>query len=251
MLYLVGIGLTKADLPAGALDVCRKCDLYVDTYTTYVPQERIEQIEYLAGRSIKKLTRADLEEKIYGLLEQAKEKNIAVLIGGDPLIATTHKIIFIAAKKAKVPIRVIHATSMLSVLMGESGLDFYRFGQICTISRWTEHYSPVSFYDTIKRNAANNLHSIVLLDYDISSNSSLELREGIRILKKAEQSYRAGAATDDKQLIVMHKLSFDDEKKVLTTIGDAESIALGEGPTTLIIPAKLTDIEKEILDSIY
>ncbi len=50
--------------------------------------------------------------------------------------------------------------------MGESGLDFYRFGQICTIPRWSEHYKPVSFYETIETNLTNGHHSILLLDYD-------------------------------------------------------------------------------------
>lgn len=251
MLYLVGIGLTKSDLPAGALDVCKKCDLYADRYTTYVTDERLEQISYLTNKKVKTLDRSGMEEKISKILNEAKEKDVAILIGGDPLIATTHKIIFIAAKRAKVPVRVLHAASMLTVLLGESGLDFYRFGQICTISRWTEHYMPISFYETIQKNAKNNLHSIVLLDYDISNNSSLELPEAIKILEKAEESYHGGIAKEDTKIMVMHKVTFPDEKKVLITIKEAKSMILNEGPTSIIIPAKLSDIEKEIVDTLY
>jgi diphthine synthase len=251
MLYLVGIGLTKSDLPAGALDVCNKCELYADRYTTYITDERLEQISYLTTKKIKNLERSGMEEKVSEIINEAKEKDIAILIGGDPLIATTHKIIFIAAKKANVPVRVLHATSVLTVLMGESGLDFYRFGQICTISRWTEHYSPISFYETIQKNSKNNLHSIVLLDYDISSNSSLELPEAIKILQKAEDSYKGNIAKEDTKIMVMHKVTFPDEKKVLTTIKAAKELILNDGATSIIIPAKLSDIEKEIIETLY
>ncbi len=251
MLYLVGIGLTKADLPGGAIDICKKCDLFADRYTTYVTDERIEQIEYITDKQVRGLDRAELEENLSKILDSAKSKDVAILVGGDPLVATTHKIIFIAAKKAGVPVRVLHAASVLSVLMGESGLDFYRFGQICTISRWTEHYTPVSFYETIQRNQKNNLHSIVLLDYDISNYSSLVLKEALMILEKAEESYKGKVIDDKTKIMVMHKVTFPNEKKIYTTIKEAEEIVLDEGATSIIIPAKLSDIEKEIVDSLY
>ncbi len=251
MLYLVGIGLTKQDLPGGAIDICKKCELYADRYTTYVTDERVEQIEYLTGKKIKALNREELEEKIVRIIDKAKEKDVAILCGGDPLVATTHKIIFIAAKKAGVKVRTIHASSVLSVIMGESGLDFYRFGQICTISRWSEHYKPVSFYEVIQRNIKNDLHSIVLLDYDISNYSSLELPEALKILKKAEESYKGKVVTDDRKIIIMHNVTHPSEIKKLITVREADKILLGEGPTTIVFPAKLTEIEQEILESIY
>jgi diphthine synthase len=251
MLYLVGIGLSKSDLPAGALDIFAKCKIYVDRYTTYVTQDRIDQIEELTGKEVTSLDRSAMEENLSKLIEEAREKNVAVLIGGDPLVATTHKIIFTAAKRANVPVRVNHAVSVLTVLMGESGLDFYRFGQVCTISKWVDHYKPVSFYETIQRNLSNNLHSIVLLDFDQVSNSSLSLKEAIRILKAAEANYKGGIAIDDKEVMIMHKVTLSSERKILTKLKDADKIVLEEGPTSIIIPAKLSDIEREIIGSIY
>ena len=174
MLHLMGIGLTKGDLPLGTIEVCKKCELvYADRYTTFVTEDRIEQIEFLTERKVKRLDREMLEERLSVILNSAKEKDVAVLVGGDPLIATTHKIIFIAAKKAKVPVKVHHAASAIAAMLGESGLDFYRFGQTCTISRWSKHYEPVSFYEAIQKNMKNNLHSLVLLDWDISNNFNI------------------------------------------------------------------------------
>ncbi len=251
MLHLVGIGLTKADLPAGSLEICKRCALYADNYTTYVPQDRIDQIEYLTGRSVKRLDRSMLEESLPVLLGEAENKDVAILIGGDPLIATTHKIIFIAAKKAGIEVRVHHAASIITVLIGESGLDFYRFGQMCTIAKWTDNYKPVSFYETIQRNLASNLHSTVFLDYEISNNSSLELSKAIRILREAESSYNGKIIDDATSVIVMHSMSHHNERKMFTTIAEASGMVLDPGPTSIIIPAKLSDIEKEAISSMY
>ncbi len=112
-----------------------------------------------------------------------------MLIEGDPLIATTHKILFIEAKKQNVKINIIHSSSIITAVIGESGLDFYRFGAICTIARWTEHYKPISFYETIEKNINSNLHSLLLFDFDEKNQTSIELKEVLKILDNAENYY--------------------------------------------------------------
>ena len=109
------------------------------------------------------------------LLKLAKDRDVAVLISGDPLIATTHKILFIEARKLGIRVEIVHAASIASAAIGESGLDFYRFGKVCTHTKWHEHYTPVSFYETIRTNMQNNEHSLVLLDYDSVAESSMQL----------------------------------------------------------------------------
>ena len=251
MLYLVGIGLNKKDFPIGAIDICEKCDVYIDRYTTFVDEERMSYIAGLLEKRPIELGRAQMEEELPILLGEAKNSDVALLIGGDPLVATTHKIIFIEAKKAGVKVEVRHASSILSAIIGESGLDFYRFGAICTISQWTKNYTPVSFYETIRKNQSNNLHSIVLLDYDPVRNSSLETREAIRILEEAEKQYKGNIVTDLTAIFVMHKVALDDQQKIITTIGEAKRLSFPNGPTAIIIPATLSDIEKETIQSMY
>ncbi|MCW6159956.1 MAG: diphthine synthase [Candidatus Micrarchaeales archaeon] len=251
MLYLIGIGLNKKDFPIGAVDLCEKCDVYIDRYTTFVDDERMSYITGLLEKKPVELGRAQMEEELPELLGEAKERDVALLIGGDPLVATTHKIIFIEAKKAGVRVEVRHASSILSAIIGESGLDFYRFGAICTVSRWTTNYTPTSFYETIKKNRSNNLHSIVLLDYDPVKNSSLETKEAIRIMEAAEAQYKSGIITDDSAVFIMHKIALDDQQKLLTTIREAKRLTFPSGPTAMIIPANLSDIEKETIESMY
>ena len=49
-------------------------------------------------------------------------------------------------------VEVVHSNSVLTAAIGESGLDFYRFGAIATIPKWSAHYTPVSFYETLQKN---------------------------------------------------------------------------------------------------
>ena len=115
-----------------------------------------------------------------------------MLIGGDPLMATTHKILFIEAKKRNVEVEIVHSNSVLTAAIGESGLDFYRFGAIATIPKWSAHYTPVSFYETLQKNMQNNLHSLLLLDYSQELAASLSIKDSIDILEKAEKQLQIG-----------------------------------------------------------
>ncbi|MGC8648913.1 MAG: diphthine synthase [Candidatus Micrarchaeia archaeon] len=251
MLYLVGIGLNNDDLTLQAISILKSSIVYADRYTTFFDDERRAYISNIINKQIIDLNREDLEEKLGLLVERARDANIAIMVGGDPLIATTHKIIFIEARKRKVPIKVIHASSVLSAIMGESGLDFYRFGQICTISKWQTNYMPVSFYEAIEKNYKNNLHSIVLLDYDPTKNSSLPLKDAIAILEEAEKKYKKGLINDERLLFVMHKIALSEQQKLLINIKNAKKLNFANGPTALIIPANLSDIEKEVIESMY
>lgn len=251
MLYLVGIGLADGDISLAALEVCRRSEVYIDTYTSIADERRISYISELIGKKPSVLSRHDMEEGSAMLLKKAKDADLAVLVGGDPLTATTHKTLFIDAKKAGVSVKVIHAASVLSAIMGESGLDFYRFGAVCTISSWSEHYKPVSFYETIAKNLSNNLHSVVLLDYDAASGSSMGIAEALRILIEAEAHYGQKVISAKTNIIVLHNLARDGQRVVLADVSEAGRLRLNNGVTSLIVPAALTDVELESIGGMY
>lgn len=252
MLYLIGAGLSNEEFPVGAIKACKDSDVYFEKYTSYLSDDRLEGISNILGKSLKELERSDLEENVSVILKKSQKENTAIIIGGDPLTATTHKILFITAKRLGAGIKIIHASSILSALIGESGLDFYRFGSICTISRWSEHYKPVSFYESVKKNNENNLHSIILLDYKPEINSSMDLANALKIIREAEIKYKGGVFANGAKLIVMHRLGLDGTKRIITTIGNAKRIDLKQaGPTVLILPAKLSDVEKETIEAMY
>jgi diphthine synthase len=53
-----------------------------------------------------KVDRKEVESEF--LLGYAKDKDIALISGGDPLTATTHITLIIEARKQNIPVKVIH-----------------------------------------------------------------------------------------------------------------------------------------------
>lgn len=251
MLFLIGTGLSYNDISLSAINICKDCEVYIEKYTSYVSDEKIEFLERQIGKSISVLSRSDLEENIKNIVGSAKAKKIAILVGGDPLTATTHKILFTEAAKQNVNTKVCHSSSIIPASIGESGLDFYRFGQTCTISKWSDKYKPISFYETIERNARNNLHTIVLLDYDAKQEKSLDIKEALEILESAEAHYKMSIIKETTKIFVMHNMSLDDEAKYFTDVKSAKRLSFGKGMSLIIIPAKIIDIEKESIESLY
>ncbi|MCL5099516.1 MAG: diphthine synthase [Candidatus Marsarchaeota archaeon] len=251
MLYLIGVGLADGDVPVAALDACKRCTLYADTYTSLMNERRIAYLEALLSKKITELKRSDMEENAPALVKRAASEDIAVLVGGDPLTATTHKILFIEARKAGVSVKIMHASSILSVIIGESGLDFYRFGAVCTVPRWSEKYRPVSFYETIERNSRSNLHSIVLLDYDAEKGSSIPLQEALDVFWEAELHYRHGIIANERKIFVMHDLGRDGQSVLVLGFGEAKALKLNNGVTSIIVPAEITDVERETVAGMH
>ena len=252
MLYLIGAGIGENDISIGSIEACSKASkVYYESYTGLISESKIRFISDKISKDMEGLPRDRLEEKSTQIVKEAKHADIAIIFPGDPLIATTHKIIFISAKKEGVPVVIMHSSSVLSAAIGESGLDFYRFGKVATISRWTDSYKPVSFYESIETNMQNNLHTLLLLDYMPESGSSLQLTEAIRILKEAENHYGNGIIKVSMKIFVMVNLGAEKQQKLYINMDKLEKADIEKGPACIILPAKLSDIEEEIINGIF
>jgi diphthine synthase len=249
MLFLIGAGLANEDISIAAINAMKASKLYIDAYTSFIDDDRISFIEGIAGQHATMLSRSQMEEGVSKLVDEAKNMDIAIVVGGDPLIATTHKIIATEAQKSGVEFHVIHAVSIFSVAIGESGLDFYRFGAVCTIPKWTEHYKPLSFYETIEKNISMNLHSLLLLDYDSKKRASISTNEALSTLKEAEAYYKKGIINDSTFIIIENNISSSKELKIAGPIRSISAIKDIGGVSLIIIPAKITEVEKEAIAS--
>jgi diphthine synthase len=249
MLFLIGTGLSYDDISMGGVKAAKSSiKIYAEAYTSRMDNKKIEHLSNTTGKKITLLKRKDLEESASIIVSEAKTSDISVLIGGDPLIATTHKILFIEAKKQAIQVKVLHASSIFTAAIGRSGLDFYRFGSVCTIPKWTDKYKPVSFYETIEKNYSNNNHSLVLLDYKEEGESSIHIKDALEILEKAEAHYRKGIISNASKIVILINLGGEEEKAELMELSEARAIEQ-TGMACLIIAAPLTEIEKETVES--
>jgi diphthine synthase len=175
MFYLIGLGLGENDLPLHAVETIKKCDKIFYEFYTNKWHGSIDQIKKITGKNIEMLKREQTESNF--LINEAKKNNVALLVGGDPLTATTHMELFIEAKKNKIPVEVIHASSVYTAV-AETGLQIYKFGRTTTL---TSEYKPASPFDIIKENKKRGLHTLILLDTK-NGEKYMTIKEGLEIL---------------------------------------------------------------------
>ena len=98
MLYLIGLGLSFKDLSVRSLDILNKCsEVYLENYTS-ASDFSLKQLDGLLKKKVIVLAREAVETDKPFLLS-AKRRNVALLIYGDVLSATTHTEILLDAKQ--------------------------------------------------------------------------------------------------------------------------------------------------------
>ncbi len=183
-LYFVGLGLSSGHLTLEAIDAINEADkIIIDTYTSIVYGFTPELIASINPRAELVLARRkDLEGRsIKDIVDEAKRKNIVILVPGDPFIATTHDAIRIEALERGVTVKTIHGVSIYSVAASSTGLQIYRFGKTVTLV-YPEAFKPYSTIKTIYENLARNLHTLVLLDLRLEENKAMRIAEAVDIL---------------------------------------------------------------------
>ncbi len=92
MLYFVGLGLfDEKDISLKGLKALKSVEIvYAEFFTSHLFGSSFKAIEELIGKEIKVLNRHEVEEENVFMKEAIKGRDVALITGGDPLIATTH-----------------------------------------------------------------------------------------------------------------------------------------------------------------
>ncbi len=168
MLYLIGVGFKPGDITVEGLEIAGRCDeVYFESYTSIYDKPALRKVV-----GFKELSREQVEDGSF--VQRAKDRDVALLVPGDPLVATTHISIFVSARNADVPVKVIHAPSIYSAV-AETGLHIYKFGKTTTIPTHKKDYRPTSFLETIRNNLEIGAHTLVLLDIGMSLSTGCEM----------------------------------------------------------------------------
>ncbi|KZX12275.1 diphthine synthase [Methanobrevibacter curvatus] len=191
MLYFVGLGLFDIkDISIKGLDTLKKADkIYAEFFTSKLFGSSIEAIEELIAKKIIILNRQEVEEDNL-FFNDADKLNVALITGGDPLIATTHTDFLVEAKNKGIDYEVIHGSSILSAAPGLSGLQAYKFGKVTTIPFPDENFFPKSPYLNIISNLKNNAHTLVLLDIQAHKNRYMTINQGLKYLMKINEDLK-------------------------------------------------------------
>jgi len=238
MLYIIGLGLDKKDLTLKGIEAIKECNkVYLENYTSILPCP-VSELEKIIGKKIILADRSFVEEK-NDIIQEAKEQDVALLVMGDPLSATTHTEILLRAEKMKVKIKVIHSVSIFNAI-SETGLQLYKFGKTASIPTWQKNFKPESFYDIIQDNLKINAHTLLLLDIGLSVNDALGYLKEISEKKKEQDSII------NKQLVICSKIGTEKQKIVAGKLDNLikEKFDL---PACIVVPSKMHFLEEESL----
>jgi diphthine synthase len=238
MLYLIGLGLNdERDITLKAVDVARKCECFIETYTN-VWKGSLENLAKILGKEVKQLKRKDLEDDIDSFLERARNADVALFIPGDPLAATTHMDIAYEARKRKIIVKIIHNASIFSAV-GEVGLQLYKFGKTATIPMNARLESVI---ETLKMNKKAGLHTMLLLDIDREKNVNLKVSEAVSMLINKK------LAKETDMLAVLSNAG-DNSKVYYDSARNLRNMNI-DVPAVIVVPGKMHFREKDFLEAL-
>lgn len=230
----------NGDLTLEGYNAAKKCMVYLEVYTSFL-KTPVEALEKIVQKKITVLTRKDVEET-QQFLKEAKTSDVALLVVGDPLVATTHAEIIIEARKQNIKTKVIHNSSVYSAV-AETGLQIYKFGKTVTIPYPQKGFQPTSFYETIQKNRSMGAHTLVLLDIQEDQNRYMNPKEAIRILQ--DLGYTG-------ELVCISRLGSKDQNIIYGTLEELQSLDAhywGGPPHCLVVPSSLHFKEEEFLEA--
>ena len=198
-------------------------------------------MEDLTGKSIMTISRQDVEASAE-LLADAKKRNVALLVSGDPLCATTHISLLLDCVKNGVKFTVVNNASIFSAI-AKTGLSIYKFGKTASIPFPEKNFDPKSFYKIIEDNQKIDAHTLCLLDVKSDAHDYMTIPEAIKIIEKVDKK-----GFLKRKLIGCARIGYKDE---VIKYGSATSLKRFKWPGPphcLVIPAKtLHFMEEEAL----
>lgn len=247
MLNIIGLGLRGSkSITMEALDVIRSCDIiYFESYTSISPDSTLDELKKLFKKEIREADRELVESETRIIAESSKHE-VALLVTGDPLTATTHNQLRFDALEKGVEVKVYENSSIVSVLPGFLGLMHYRFGPPVSIPFVSESFFPISIYDKIEKNISMEMHTLLLLD--LRGGRTMPVQEALRILEELERKRKRGVLEADKDICVAIGVGHKNQKIVFGTIGSIKKSGLDGSPAVIIIPSSLNDTEEIFLN---
>ncbi|MDD4594354.1 MAG: diphthine synthase [Methanobacteriaceae archaeon] len=248
MFYLIGLGLFNVeDISLKGLNALKKVDkIYAEFFTSKLIGSNLKDIEKIIGKKIIILNRNQVEEENI-FLKEAETLNVALITGGDPLIATTHSDFLVGVHKKKIPYTVIHGSSILSSAPGISGLQAYKFGKVTTIPFPDENFFPKSPYKAIEDNLKMDFHTLVLLDIQAHKDRYMTVNQGLEYLMKIYNEQGEGLINPDTLAIGIARVGSEDNIVKADYIKNLIDYDFGGPLHCIVIPSKLHIVEAEYL----
>ena len=251
MLAFIGIGIYGiSGLCQKAAAILASCDLiYVERFTSSISNDDLQNLTSLFSSSNNKKVipvKRWFVEDGREILQESKDRNVALLSYGDPMIATTFMELRLRAIDRSVRVEVVYGASGVTTLISECGLQIYKIGKIVTMME--DSQSAISVYNSVSTNLQLKCHTLILTEYRSNEDNTiffLDPRQVILRLLEAEKDLRYNIITFDSFIIVASRIGTKDQNILSGKVSSLLEIEYGQGPHSLIFPGKLHFIEEE------
>lgn len=245
-LYLIGIGLNdEKDISVRGLETIRSCDaVYLESYSSLLNCS-IPDLERFYGKRVIAADRK-LVEQSEELITAAVNKNVALLVIGDPWGATTHIDIMLRCRQKSIHFKVINNASIITAV-GITGLQIYKFGKTTSVPYPDRNFRPETSYEIINQNSLLGLHTLLLLDIRPDLGKFMTVAEAIDILLEIESKRQQRVFTPETLCIGCARIGSDDFIIKAAAAKELKKSDFGRQPHCLIVPGELHFVEEEAL----
>jgi diphthine synthase len=247
-LVFVGLGLNdEKGISIKGLDETKTADnLFMELYTSLMPDFNLQRFEASCGKKIKLVTRSELEEENGAVILEAATKGKTVfLVPGDPFIATTHITLRVEAEKRGIKTQIIHGTSIISAIVSLSGLHNYKFGKTVTVP-FPENFSETP-YNVISQNKSIGLHTLCLLDLNPNEKKFLGINQAIAMLLEVEQKNKKKVIAPSTPAVGIARAGSSNPTLKADFLKDLVTFDFGKPPYSLIFPGDMHFMEIDSL----
>ena len=244
MLWFIGLGVSGiSELSENTISIIKNAEIvYLESFTSPISEDEKIQLENISSGKFK-IAKRWLVEDGNEILENAKERETVLISYGDPYIATTHLELKTRAIKDNIKTKTIHSSSIVSSLIGEVGLHYYKVGKILTIMN--DPKSLITPYNTIFDNLLNRIHSVVLLEYNEDKSFFLEPQNALSMLLDCEEKQKRKIISSETFGIVASRIGKNDQRIISGNVDNLIKSKFGEPPHSIIIPGKLHFTESD------
>jgi diphthine synthase len=249
-LIFVGLGLyDERDVSLRGLEEIKGADrVFAEFYTSLMAGLSIGRLEELVGREVVVVSRQVLEEEGgEEILSEARKGKVAFLVPGDPLIATTHVDLRIRAERMGIRTRVIHGSSIISAVIGLSGLQNYKYGRSVTVPFPEGEFVSETPYRVVMENGKRGLHTLCFLDVRAEEERYMTVREGLEALLEVERRRGQGVISEKSLVVGVARAGSDEPTVKAGYLGTLLDYDFGGPPHALVFPGRLHFMEAEAL----
>ena len=244
MLWFIGLGVSGiSELSNNTISIIKNAEIiYLESFTSPISEDEKIQLKNISTGKFK-VAKRWLVEDGNEILDNAKEKETVLISYGDPYIATTHLELKTRAIQDNIETKTIHSSSIVSSLIGEAGLHYYKVGKVLTIM--DDPKSIITPYNTIFDNLLNRIHSVILLEYNEDKSFFLEPQNALSMLLDCEEKQKRKIISSETFGIVASRIGKNDQRIISGNIGNLIKNKFGEPPHSIIIPGKLHFTESD------